>query len=113
MSMIERRKQHSVATVFGFAIYYLFPLSLLSLNVELLVDLFVAILCGMLLSMVTKIRSKHKSTIARKHRLLTLFSIDVRACAFQVLLSLNVVTPLQSILAFLLFRVWEADIVTT
>lgn len=37
---------------FGFGIYYLLPLSLLSLNIELLVDLFVALLCGMLLGMV-------------------------------------------------------------
>ena len=37
------------AAIFGFGIYYLFPLSMLSLNLELLVDLFVALLLGMLL----------------------------------------------------------------
>ena len=39
----------STAAMFGFGIYYLFPLSMLSLNLELLVDLFVALLLGMLL----------------------------------------------------------------
>lgn len=52
-----KQKQISVAAVFGFSIYYLFPLSLLSLNVELLVNLFVAILCGMLLSMVKQTKN--------------------------------------------------------
>jgi ABC-type antimicrobial peptide transport system permease subunit len=42
----------SLTAVFGFGIYYLLPLSLLSLDIELLVDLFVALLCGMMLGMV-------------------------------------------------------------
>jgi antibiotic biosynthesis monooxygenase (ABM) superfamily enzyme len=65
--------------VFGFCIYYLLPLSLLSLNLELLVNLFVALLFGMLLGM--------------------------------VLLSLNLVTILQSALVVVLVQWWEADIV--
>jgi ABC-type antimicrobial peptide transport system permease subunit len=49
---------------FGFGIYYLLPLSLLSLNIELLVDLFVALLCGMLLGMV--VLSLNVSTLLQR-----------------------------------------------